>query len=135
MMDMLQTLRDYRRAVKDDPAPLLALFAEVTARAEAAEELQSNLTAALTRVEAAEKRVQELTAAIDDWRERAEEAEGKLAKTADDLAAALWRVAKLETDYVSENRLRGEAAASAANLEAALAAARDTSESVLWRIQ
>ncbi len=74
------------------------------------------------RAEAAEKRVQELTAAIDDWRERAEEAEGKLAKTADDLAAALWRVAKLETDYVSENRLRGEAAASAANLEAQLAA-------------
>ena len=37
-MDMLQTLlRDYRRAVKDDPAPLLALFAEEAARAEAAE--------------------------------------------------------------------------------------------------
>ncbi len=36
MMDMLQTLRDYRRAVKDDPAPLLALFAEEAARAEAA---------------------------------------------------------------------------------------------------
>ena len=34
---LLRLLRDYRRAVKDDPAPLLALFAEEAARAEAAE--------------------------------------------------------------------------------------------------
>ena len=44
-MDMLQTLlRDYRRAVKDDPAPLLALFAEEAARAEAAD-LEAQLAA------------------------------------------------------------------------------------------
>ena len=46
-MDIQTLLRDYRRAVKDDPAPLLALFAEEAARAEVAERLVTDLEAQL----------------------------------------------------------------------------------------